>query len=107
MKTTQDRFKDFTIVKTLGPCAARFARHLGGHPCRPRSLIGGEITEYEDVGRSLRNADRMTAEAKRLGADAIVAVRWSRPRSSSAWQLAYGAVKLTTARSWLRTRQRA
>ncbi len=100
--TTQDRFEDATIVKTLGLVRGNTirARNVGKDILAGlRSLIGGEITEYTKMLAEAReqSLDRMTAEAKRLGADAIVAVRFvtAPVMQGAAELLAYGtAVKL-------------
>ena len=44
-----------------------------------RTLIGGEIRDYTDLLKTARAAatERMIQEAKDLGADAIVAIRYS------------------------------
>jgi len=105
--TTQDRFEDFTIVKTLGLVRGNTirSRHLGKDILAGlRSLIGGEITEYTKMLAEAReqSLDRMMAEAKRLGADAIVAVRFvtAPVMQGAAELLAYGtAVKLDRTRN--------
>jgi uncharacterized protein YbjQ (UPF0145 family) len=56
------------------------ARHVGKDILALlRNLVGGEITEYTKLlGESREQAlDRMTEEAKKLGANAIVGVRFS------------------------------
>jgi uncharacterized protein YbjQ (UPF0145 family) len=100
--TTQDRFEDRAIVKTLGLVRGNTirSRHLGKDILAGlRSLIGGEITEDTKMLAEAReqSLDRMAAEAKRLGADAIVAVRFvtAPVMQGAAELLAYGtAVKL-------------
>ncbi|HET6474405.1 MAG TPA: YbjQ family protein [Pseudomonadales bacterium] len=102
LMTTQDRFEDRPIVKTLGLVRGNTirSRHVGKDILAGlRSLIGGEITEYTKMLAEAReqSLDRMTAEAKRLGADAIVAVRFvtAPVMQGAAELLAYGtAVKL-------------
>ena len=64
-----------------------------------RNLAGGEITDYTKmVAESREQAlDRMTAEAKALGADAIVCIRFTTNSmmQGAAELLAYGtAVEL-------------
>ena len=100
--TTQDRFEDATIVKTLGLVRGNTirSRHLGKDILAGlRALVGGEITEYTTMLAEAReqSLDRMVAEAKKLGADAIVAVRFvtAPVMQGAAELLAYGtAVKL-------------
>lgn len=64
-----------------------------------RNLVGGEITEYTKLMAESREqaVDRMIAEAERMGADAIIAIRFSTAEvmGSAAEILAYGtAVRL-------------
>ncbi len=64
-----------------------------------RNLVGGEITEYTKLMAESREqaVDRMVAEAERMGADAIIAIRFSTAEvmGSAAEILAYGtAVRL-------------
>jgi uncharacterized protein YbjQ (UPF0145 family) len=100
--TTQDRFDDFTIIKTLGLVRGNTirSRHLGKDILAGlRSLVGGEITEYTKMLAEAReqSLDRMIADAKRLGADGIVAMRFvtAPVMQGAAELLAYGtAVKL-------------
>lgn len=100
--TTQDCFEDAAISKTLGLVRGNTirARHLGKDILAGlRSLVGGEITEYTKMLAEAREQalDRMIAEAKRLGADGIVAVRFvtAPVMQGAAELLAYGtAVKL-------------
>jgi uncharacterized protein YbjQ (UPF0145 family) len=65
-----------------------------------RLVLGGELTEYtEMMGRARKVAtDRMIAQAEKLGADAIITVRYMTTSviASAAELLAYGtAVKLS------------
>jgi uncharacterized protein YbjQ (UPF0145 family) len=102
LMTTQDCFEDRPIVKTLGLVRGNTirSRHLGKDILAGlRALVGGEITEYTKMLAEAReqSLDRMVAEAKRLGADAIVAVRFvtAPVMQGAAELLAYGtAVKL-------------
>ena len=64
-----------------------------------KTLIGGELTKYNDMMDKARQlaTDRMVQEAKALGADAVVGVRYasSSIMQSAAEVMAYGtAVKL-------------
>lgn len=76
------------------------ARHVGKDIVAGlRNLVGGEITEYTKLmGESREQAiDRMKSEAEKLGANAIVSVRFmtSVMMGGAAELLAYGtAVKL-------------
>lgn len=100
--TTQDCFEDAAISTTLGLVRGNTirARHLGKDILAGlRSLVGGEITEYTKMLAESREQalDRMIAEARRLGADGIVAVRFvtAPVMQGAAELLAYGtAVKL-------------
>lgn len=100
--TTQDEFADYTIVQTLGLVRGNTvrARHVGKDILAGlRNLVGGEIIEYTKMLAESREQalDRMIAEARRLGADGIVCLRFTTGEvmQSSAEILAYGtAVKL-------------
>ncbi len=100
--TTQDELTDYTIVETLGLVRGNTirARHIGKDILAGlRTLVGGEIVEYTKMLAESReqSVDRMIAEATALGADAIVAMRFttSPVMQGSAELLAYGtAVKL-------------
>ena len=77
---TSDMIADKKIVKTLGIARGNTirARHLGRDIAAVfRNMIGGEITEYTKLmGESREQAiDRMTGQAKQMGANAIVGVR--------------------------------
>ncbi len=101
--TTQDRFDDRQIVKTLGLVRGNSirARHVGKDILASlRSVVGGEIPEYTKMMAESREqaVDRMLAEAKRLGADGVVGIRFvtAPVMQGAAELLAYGtAVKLT------------
>lgn len=81
------------------------AKHIGKDIMAGlRTLVGGEIKEYTEMFVESRNEStkRMTAEAERLGADAIVNVRFmtSQVMSGAAELMAYGtAVKIEAAGS--------
>lgn len=81
------------------------AKHIGKDIMAGlRTLVGGEIKEYTEMFVESRNEStkRMTADAERLGADAIVNVRFmtSQVMSGAAELLAYGtAVKIEAAGS--------
>ena len=70
------------IVKTLGMVKGNTirARHLGHDIAAVlKSMIGGEISDYTKMMAEAREQaiDRMIDEAKGLGANAIVQVRFS------------------------------
>ncbi len=100
--TTQDEFSDYDIIQTLGLVRGNTirARHIGKDILAGlRGVVGGEIIEYTKMLAEAReqSIDRMLAEAKRLGADGIVCLRFttSPVMQGSAELLVYGtAVKL-------------
>jgi len=100
--TTQDELADYRITETLGIVRGNTirARHLGKDILAGlRNLVGGEIEEYTKMLAESReqSLDRMIAEAKSIGADGIVCLRFttSAVMQGAAELLAYGtAVKL-------------
>jgi uncharacterized protein YbjQ (UPF0145 family) len=90
------------VSKTLGLVRGNTirARHLGRDLVAGlRTIVGGEIKEYTFMLNEAREESikRMTEEAEKLGADAIVSVRFttSTVMRGAAELLAYGtAVKL-------------
>jgi|TARA_B110000240_G_C13289982_1_gene363857 uncharacterized protein YbjQ (UPF0145 family) len=85
------------IVKTIGLVRGNTirARHVGRDIMAVlRTLVGGEITEYTKLLAEAREQalDRMEDEAKRLGANAVVGVRFSTSvvLGGAAELLAYG-----------------
>jgi len=95
--TTTDSIPGMRVVKTLGLARGNTirARHVGRDILAAlRNIIGGEIREYTKLmGESREQAlDRMCDEAKRLGANAIVGMRFSTSYLSAgaAELLAYG-----------------
>ena len=100
--TTQDELADYEITETSGLVKGNTirARHVGKDIMAGlRNLVGGEITEYTKMLAESREQaiDRMVASAESLGADAIVAMRFttSTVMQGSAELLAYGtAVKI-------------
>lgn len=94
---TTDTIAGKTITKHLGMVRGNTirARHVGKDilACL-RNLVGGEIIEYTKLlGESREQAiDRMMEEAKNLGANAIVGVRFSTSEvaTHAAEILAYG-----------------
>jgi len=100
--TTQDEFADLCITETLGLVRGNTirARHIGKDIVAGlRNLVGGEISEYTKMLAEAReqSIDRMLDEARKLGADGIVCLRFatSPVMQGAAELLAYGtAVKL-------------
>ncbi len=100
--TTQDQFADHQIAETIGLVKGNTirARHVGKDIVAAlRNLVGGEVVEYTKMLAESREQalDRMAAEARDKGADAIVCLRFttSAIMQGSAELLAYGtAVKL-------------
>ena len=94
---TSDEIPGKRIVKVLGMVRGNTirARHLGKDIMASlRNLAGGEIVEYTKmIAESREQAmDRMTAEADKLGANAIVALRFTTASmmDNAAELLAYG-----------------
>ena len=86
------------IVRTLGLVRGNTirARHVGKDiKAGFRNIVGGEISEYTKLlGEAREQAiDRMVEEANELGANAIVAVRFTTSvvMSGAAELLAYGS----------------
>jgi len=100
--TTTDEIPGKRIIKTLGLVRGNTirARHIGKDILAAlKNLVGGEITEYTKLIADAREEalQRMMKDAQRLGADAVVNVRFttSMLMAGSAEILAYGtAVKL-------------
>jgi uncharacterized protein YbjQ (UPF0145 family) len=79
---TSETIANKRIVKTLGIVRGNTvrARHVGRDIMAGlRTLVGGEIHEYAKLIAESReqSLDRMTEEAELLGANAIVAVRFT------------------------------
>ena len=99
---TTETIAGHDITQTLGLVRGNTirARHVGRDiTAALRNLVGGEVTEYTKmVAESREQAlDRMVAEAESLGADAVIAVRFTTSviTSGAAELLAVGtAVKL-------------
>ena len=100
--TTQNLFSEYEITQTLGLVKGNTvrARHMGKDMMAAfRNIVGGEVDEYTKLLSESREQaiDRMIVNAKMLGADGIVGIRFT---TSSIMQaaseiLAYGtAVKL-------------
>jgi uncharacterized protein YbjQ (UPF0145 family) len=82
MVTTSDTVAGKTITQTIGLVRGNTirARHVGhDFMAGLRGIVGGEITNYTKMMAESREQalDRMIEEAQSLGANAIVAVRFS------------------------------
>jgi uncharacterized protein YbjQ (UPF0145 family) len=80
--TTSDDIPGKRIVRSLGLVRGNTirARHIGRDIMALfRHIVGGEVTDYTKMMAESREQalDRMTREAEELGANAIVAVRFS------------------------------
>lgn len=79
---TSDRIPGKKVVKTLGLVRGNTirARHVGRDIMAGlRNLVGGEITEYTKLMAESREQaiDRMIQEAERLGANAVISMRFT------------------------------
>lgn len=97
LMVTSDRIPGKRIVKTLGLVRGNTvrARHIGQDVMAGlRNIVGGEISEYAKLVAESReqSLDRMSEEAERLGANAVVCIRFttSTMAQSAAELLAYG-----------------
>ena len=86
--TTSETIEGKRIRKTIGLVRGNTirARHVGKDILAGlRMLVGGEITEYTKLMAESREQaiDRMRDEAKRMGANAIVASRFTTSMISS------------------------
>jgi len=95
--TTTDNIPGKRIVKTLGLVRGNTirARHIGRDIVAAlRNLVGGEVTDYTKMMAEAREQalDRMLAEARALGANAVVGVRFATSfvMQGAAELLAYG-----------------
>ena len=95
--TTTDLIPDKKIARSLGLVRGNTirARHIGRDIIAAfKNIVGGEIHDYTKLmGESREQSlDRMIAEAERLGADAVVAIRFttSTLMGGAAELLAYG-----------------
>ncbi len=96
--STSEVIAGHRIVRTLGLVRGNTirARHVGKDiKAGFRNIVGGEVSEYTKLlGEAREQAiDRMVAEAKELGANGIVAVRFTTSvvMSGAAELLAYGS----------------
>ena len=94
---SSDHIEGKRIVKTLGLVKGSTirARHLGRDIVAwLRSLVGGEITEYSKLMAQAREESikRMTEDAEKMGANAIVDTRFmtSMVMSGASELLVYG-----------------
>jgi len=85
------------IVRTLGLVRGNTirARHLGKDILAIlRNIVGGEVTEYTKLMAEAREQalDRLMAEARQLGANAVISLRFSTSviMGGAAELLAYG-----------------
>lgn len=95
--TTTETISGKKVVKTLGLVKGNTirARHLGRDIVAGlRNIVGGEITEYTKMLAESREQalDRMQAEAEKLGANAVVGMRFitASIMGGAAELLAYG-----------------
>jgi len=100
MKLTTIDLKDNYEVLGLVKGSTIRAKHIGKDILAGfRQLVGGEVKEYTEMLQEARQQaqDRMVEEAKKLGANAVIGVRFgtSQVMQSAAEIVAYGtAVKL-------------
>lgn len=95
--TTTESIKGKKIVRTLGLAKGNTirARHIGRDILALlRNIVGGEITDYTKLLAESReqSLDRMVADAQRLGANAVVEIRFATSvlMGGAAELLAYG-----------------
>ena len=95
--TTTETIQGKKIVRTLGLARGNTirARHIGRDiMALMRNIIGGEIHDYTKLLAESReqSLDRMVADGKRLGANAIVSARFATSvlMGGAAELLAYG-----------------
>ncbi|WP_440948203.1 YbjQ family protein [Methanosarcina sp. T3] len=99
---TTDTIAGKEITQTLGMARGSTiqAKHIGKDIMSGlRSVVGGELTEYSEMLEEAREKaiNRMVEDAERMGADAVVNVRFmtSMVMAGAAEILAYGtAVKI-------------
>lgn len=78
---TADTIEGKVVTRTLGLCRGNTirARHIGRDIMAAlRGIVGGEVSEYTKlIAESREQAlDRMVSEARSLGANAIIGVRF-------------------------------
>ncbi len=99
---TTDKIDEKTISETLGLVKGAIvqSKHIGrDFMAGMKTIVGGEIKGYTEMLNEARNVatERMIEEATKLGADAIVGIRYgtSEATQGAAEVFAYGtAVKL-------------
>ena len=103
--TTAEKVPGREVTEVLGVVRGNTirARHVGRDVMAGlRSIVGGEITEYTKMIAESReqSLDRMIEAANKLGADAIICMRFttSSVMSTAAEILAYGTAVKTTHR---------
>ena len=99
--TTTERIPGKRIVKVFGLVRGNTirARHAGKDILAAlKNIVGGEIAEYTKLMAESREQaiDRMTDEAQRMGANAIIGLRFttSEIMGAAAELLAYGTAVL-------------
>ena len=100
--TTIEKVPGKTIKESLGIVKGQVvqSKHMGSDfMAGLKTMVGGEIKGYTDMLDKARSiaTDRMVEEAEKLGADAVVGVRYgsSAVMAGASEMLAYGtAVKL-------------
>lgn len=99
---TSDTIPGMRIVKTIGLVRGNTvrARHIGrDFMAVLRNLIGGEVVDYTKLLAESREqaVDRMMAEAQKLGANAVVTIRFVNAEimKNTAELLAYGTAVVT------------
>ena len=99
---TSDEVPGRKLVKTLGLVRGQSvrARHLGRDiQASIRTIFGGRVGVYAELLEASREEaiDQMTAEAEKLGANAVVAVRMSTSQimGGAAEVLVYGTAVVT------------
>ena len=100
--TTSSEVHGKNVVRTLGLVRGNTirARHIGKDIAATfRNVVGGEVSEYTKLLAEAREQalDRMVEEARGLGANAIVEVRFSTSMvmQAAAELLAYGTAVVT------------
>jgi len=95
--TTTETIRGKKVVRTLGLVRGNTirARHIGRDIMAVmRNIVGGEIHDYTKLLAEAReqSLDRMSVEAQRLGANAVVQVRFATSvlMGGAAELLAYG-----------------
>jgi uncharacterized protein YbjQ (UPF0145 family) len=95
--TTSEQVAGKTVAKTIGLVRGNTiqARHIGRDlRAGLKGIVGGEITDYTEMMSSAREEaiQRMTEDAKKQGANAIVSMRLatSMIMQNAAEVLAYG-----------------